>query len=83
MTWIAGAVAKELDRRERDGAEAGMIRLPVDRFSVAELCRFNQALRVWLRSETNPNIQNFLQQAFTIALGNLSARFQILHEATQ
>lgn len=82
MTWVAGVVAKELDRRERDGAEPGMVRLPVDRFSVQELCRFNHMLRIWLRRETNPNIQNFLNQCFEIAMCNLTGRFQALHEAS-
>lgn len=81
LRWVAGVVSKELDRREREGSEPGLLRLPVHRFSVQELCGFNQALRVWLRREPNPNIQDFLQQAFAIALGNLSSRFQILQEA--
>lgn len=82
MTWIAGVVAKEIDRREREGAEPGMVRFPVNAFSAPELCRFNHMLRIWLRRETNPNIQNFLNQCFEIAMCNLTGRFQALHEAS-
>ncbi len=83
LTWIAGAVSKELNRREREGAEPGMVRLPIDRFSVDELCLFNQGLRVWLRSEPSPNIKNFLHQVFAIAMVNMSSRFQNVYEASQ
>lgn len=83
LRWVAATVAKELDRREQRGSEPGMVRLPIDRVNVSELCRLNQSLRVWLRTETNPNVRDFLDQVFGIAMCNLNGRFQALHEATQ
>lgn len=83
LAWVAGAVSRELDRRECDGKEPGMTRLPIDRFSVSEICRLNHALRIWANAETDENIAKFLNQVFAISLSFMAAQYQYLSKATQ